>query len=114
MNELSLVSFSGLQAHGIDHLVIPTRDYLFAPSFKDINQAVDFIYSEWISSELSSKSPTYKWLFHLCDFYFLSFILFTENASCGVTTYVHCKAGRGRSTTIVLCYLVIFYLLHLC
>lgn len=30
----------------------------------------------------------------------------TENASCGRTTYVHCKAGRGRSTTIVICYLV--------
>ncbi|RZR91577.1 hypothetical protein BHM03_00019712, partial [Ensete ventricosum] len=28
------------------------------------------------------------------------------NASRGRTTYVHCKAGRGRSTTIVLCYLV--------
>lgn len=33
------------QAHGIDHLVIPTRDYLFAPSFGDINRAVDFIHS---------------------------------------------------------------------
>ncbi|KFK42580.1 hypothetical protein AALP_AA1G013900 [Arabis alpina] len=29
-----------------------------------------------------------------------------QNASSGKTTYVHCKAGRGRSTTIVLCYLV--------
>ncbi|CAI0628521.1 unnamed protein product [Linum tenue] len=29
-----------------------------------------------------------------------------ENALCCKTTYVHCKAGRGRSTTIVLCYLV--------
>ncbi|PSS24110.1 Dual specificity protein phosphatase DSP8 [Actinidia chinensis var. chinensis] len=59
--------------HNIDHLVIPTRDYLFAPSYGDICQAIDFIH---------------------------------ENASCGKTTYVHCKAGRGRSTTIVLCYLV--------
>ena len=32
------------QAHGIDHLVIPTRDYLFAPSFVDINRAVQFIH----------------------------------------------------------------------
>ncbi|MBA0568048.1 hypothetical protein Golob_005567 [Gossypium lobatum] len=60
-------------AYGIDHLVIPTRDYLFAPSVSDISRAVDFIHN---------------------------------NASCGRTTYVHCKAGRGRSTTIVLCYLV--------
>ncbi|RXI06004.1 hypothetical protein DVH24_018046 [Malus domestica] len=69
----SFKMFDGFQAHGIDHLVIPTRDYLFAPSFVDINRAVEFIH---------------------------------KNASCGETTYVHCKAGRGRSTTIVLCYLV--------
>ncbi|CAN6564457.1 hypothetical protein ACFX13_027045 [Malus domestica] len=69
----TLVPTSLYRAHGIDHLVIPTRDYLFAPSFVDINRAVEFIH---------------------------------KNASCGETTYVHCKAGRGRSTTIVLCYLV--------
>ncbi|TMW90323.1 hypothetical protein EJD97_015894 [Solanum chilense] len=69
----TLVPSSLYHAHGIDHLVIPTRDYLFAPSFVDINRAVDFIH---------------------------------RNASCGLTTYVHCKAGRGRSTTVVLCYLV--------
>ncbi|KAL6981309.1 Phosphoric monoester hydrolase [Sarracenia purpurea var. burkii] len=69
----TLVPRSLYHAHNIDHLVIPTRDYLFAPLFGDICQAVDFIH---------------------------------EKASCGKTTYVHCKAGRGRSTTIVLCYLV--------
>ncbi|BAT72891.1 phosphatidylglycerophosphate phosphatase PTPMT2-like [Vigna umbellata] len=69
----TLVPSSLYRAHGIDHLVIPTRDYLFAPSIVDINQAVQFIH---------------------------------QNATCGKTTYVHCKAGRGRSTTIVLCYLV--------
>ncbi|KAL4353921.1 hypothetical protein GQ457_06G033120 [Hibiscus cannabinus] len=69
----TLVPTSLYHAHDIDHLVIPTRDYLFAPSFADICQAVSFIH---------------------------------ENASVGKTTYVHCKAGRGRSTTIVLCYLV--------
>ncbi|XP_056163770.1 phosphatidylglycerophosphate phosphatase PTPMT2-like [Syzygium oleosum] len=69
----TLVPSSLYHAHGIDHLVLPTRDYLFAPSFIDIGRAVDFIY---------------------------------RNSSCGQTTYVHCKAGRGRSTTIVLCYLV--------
>ncbi|CAH2041054.1 unnamed protein product [Thlaspi arvense] len=69
----TLVSTSLYNAHNIDHLVIPTRDYLFAPSYGDICQAADFIH---------------------------------ENASRGKMTYVHCKAGRGRSTTIVLCYLV--------
>ncbi|KAA8522193.1 hypothetical protein F0562_012866 [Nyssa sinensis] len=70
----TLVPTSLYQAHGIDHLVLPTRDYLFAPSLSAICQAVDFIH---------------------------------ENASHGQTTYVHCKAGRGRSTTIVICYLSI-------
>ncbi|GAB4852686.1 Phosphatidylglycerophosphate phosphatase ptpmt2 [Ancistrocladus abbreviatus] len=69
----TLVAPSLYKEHGIDHLVIPTRDYLYAPSFIDINAAVDFIH---------------------------------KNASSGRTTYVHCKAGRGRSTTIALCYLV--------
>ncbi|KAJ9551150.1 hypothetical protein OSB04_015195 [Centaurea solstitialis] len=69
----TLVPTSLYRAHGIDHLVIPTRDYLFAPSFIDIDRAVNFIH---------------------------------KNATGCRTTYVHCKAGRGRSTTIVLCYLV--------
>lgn len=69
----TLVPTSLYKSYGIDHLVIPTRDYYFAPSLTDIQQAVDFIH---------------------------------RNASLGRTTYVHCKAGRGRSTTIVLCYLV--------
>ncbi|KAI3754223.1 hypothetical protein L1987_54002 [Smallanthus sonchifolius] len=69
----TLVPTSLYRAHDIDHLVIPTRDYLFAPSFLDIDRAVNFIH---------------------------------RNATSCRTTYVHCKAGRGRSTTIVLCYLV--------
>ncbi|KDP28828.1 hypothetical protein JCGZ_14599 [Jatropha curcas] len=69
----TLVPTSLYHAHDIVHLVIPTRDYMFAPAFADICQAVDFIH---------------------------------DNASLGKKTYVHCKAGRGRSTTIVLCYLV--------
>ncbi|KAF7810068.1 putative dual specificity protein phosphatase DSP8 [Senna tora] len=69
----TLVPTTLYHAHEIDHLVIPTRDYCFAPSLRDICRAVDFIH---------------------------------ENALSGRTTYVHCKAGRGRSTTIVICYLV--------
>ncbi|XWS62029.1 hypothetical protein CRYUN_Cryun07bG0175600 [Craigia yunnanensis] len=71
----TLVPTSLYQNHGINHLVIPTRDYCFAPSLTSICQAIDFIH---------------------------------RNASNGQTTYVHCKAGRGRSTTIVLCYLVYY------
>ncbi|KAJ7553624.1 hypothetical protein O6H91_06G105900 [Diphasiastrum complanatum] len=69
----TLVSTSMYKDQGIDHLVIPTRDYLFAPSLADIQRAVAFI---------------------------------NEHAQRGGMTYVHCKAGRGRSTTVVLCYLV--------
>lgn len=69
----TLVPTSLYLDYGIEHLVIPTRDYCFAPPLGDIYKAVDFIH---------------------------------KNASCGKMTYVHCKAGRGRSTTIVLCYLV--------
>lgn len=69
----TLVSASMYQSQRIKHLVIPTQDYLFAPSFEDIQLAVDFIH---------------------------------ENVQQRKSTYVHCKAGRGRSTTIVLCYLV--------
>lgn len=29
-----------------------------------------------------------------------------EHAGKGELTYVHCKAGRGRSTTLVICYLI--------
>lgn len=69
----TLVPSSLYNAYEMEHLVIPTRDYLFAPSIADITQAVDFIH---------------------------------KNALLGKTTYVHCKAGRGRSTTVVLCYLI--------
>ncbi|GMJ11004.1 PROTEIN TYROSINE PHOSPHATASE LOCALIZED TO MITOCHONDRION 1 [Hibiscus trionum] len=74
----TLVPTSLYHNHGINHLVIPTRDYCFAPSLTSICKAIDFIH---------------------------------RNASHGQTTYVHCKAGRGRSTTIVLCYLVYYKLM---
>lgn len=34
------------------------------------------------------------------------FFVFAEHVQGKETVYVHCKAGRGRSTTVVLCYLV--------
>ncbi|XP_073288569.1 phosphatidylglycerophosphate phosphatase PTPMT2-like [Primulina huaijiensis] len=69
----TLVPISLYHDYNIEHLVIPTRDYLFAPVYGDICQAVEFIHSNTLRDKI---------------------------------TYVHCKAGRGRSTTIVLCYLV--------
>ncbi|XP_002971940.2 putative dual specificity protein phosphatase DSP8 [Selaginella moellendorffii] len=69
----TLVHTSLYKNQGINHLAIPTRDYLFAPSFVDLRRAVRFIH---------------------------------DHAQLGMRTYVHCKAGRGRSTTVVICYLV--------
>ncbi|RLN18479.1 putative dual specificity protein phosphatase DSP8 [Panicum miliaceum] len=68
-----LVPRSLYEAHGIENLVLPTRDYLYAPSFVNLCEAADFIH---------------------------------RNSLSGKLTYVHCKAGRGRSTTVVICYLV--------
>jgi atypical dual specificity phosphatase len=42
----TLVPTAVYQGHGIDHLVIPTRDYYFAPSFTKIRNAVKFIHGE--------------------------------------------------------------------
>ncbi|KAK6157942.1 hypothetical protein DH2020_005256 [Rehmannia glutinosa] len=42
----TLVPSSLYEAHGIQHLVLPTRDYLFAPSLSDICEAVDFIHGK--------------------------------------------------------------------
>ncbi|MBA0741269.1 hypothetical protein Gogos_014434 [Gossypium gossypioides] len=98
----TLVPTSLYHAHNIHHLVIPTRDYLFAPSFADICQAVDFIHGICLLAFIVSECS----LFLLSSNTFTCFRLYEENASVGKTTYVHCKAGRGRSTTIVLCYLV--------
>ncbi|KAM0879109.1 hypothetical protein ACQ4PT_034438 [Festuca glaucescens] len=35
-------------------------------------------------------------------------LFMNRHASRGHSTYIHCKAGRGRSTTVVLCYLIRF------
>lgn len=43
----------------------------------------------------------------MVSFHFLNnFFISPGNALQGNSTYIHCKAGRGRSTTVVLCYLV--------
>ncbi|KAL8263533.1 hypothetical protein R6Q59_021663 [Mikania micrantha] len=51
----------GVCGYGIDHLVIPTRDYLFAPSYDDICKAVEFIHVMYV----------------------LLFLIYEENASAG-------------------------------
>ena len=61
------------QSCDIAHIVLPTTDYMFAPTEDKTRRGLDFM---------------------------------RENVEKGNTVYVHCKAGRGRSTTLVLCYLV--------
>ncbi|KAM3261839.1 hypothetical protein ACQJBY_052497 [Aegilops geniculata] len=68
-----LVDAKLYEAHGMKNLVLPTTDYLYAPSQKDLRDATAFIHT------------------------------FAEK---GERTYVHCKAGRARSATVVMCYLV--------
>ncbi|VAH63579.1 unnamed protein product [Triticum turgidum subsp. durum] len=50
------------QAYGIDHLVIATRDYLFAPSLEDICRAIDFIHQLVLSfsSLVLSAMPKFE------------------------------------------------------
>ncbi|RRT58531.1 hypothetical protein B296_00046532 [Ensete ventricosum] len=57
----TLVPSKLYKAHGIDHLVIPTRDYLFAPSLSNIRRAVDFIHSK----DFSSSLLPYCWHIHM-------------------------------------------------
>ncbi|KAF7075887.1 hypothetical protein CFC21_080621 [Triticum aestivum] len=67
-----LVDAKLYKAHGMENLVLPTTDYLYAPSQKDLRDATAFIHGK----------------------------------EGGGLTYVHCKAGRARSATVVMCYLV--------
>lgn len=54
--------FVPFQAHGIEHLVIPTRDYCFAPSLFNVCQAVEFLYSKCFKTMIKSFSYTvFSW-----------------------------------------------------
>ncbi|RRT52003.1 hypothetical protein B296_00006754 [Ensete ventricosum] len=78
----TLVPSSLYQVHGIDHLLIPTTDYLFSPSPRDISRAVDFI--------------------HVIEEQYL--LLLSGNASCGKTTLMFTTKQEGdEALPIVLC-----------
>lgn len=61
-----------LQAHGLDHLHLPTLDY-FSPTEENLVRGMHFI---------------------------------DQQIADGKKVYLHCKAGRGRSATLALCYLM--------
>lgn len=68
-------------------------------------------FRQMVSTPLCGQFASFSFVqlcvFLWCKLTVLDFVsIYEERASSGKTTYVHCKAGRGRSTTIVLCYLV--------
>ena len=61
---------------GVEYLALPTKDFVACPTQSDLKRGVDFI--------MGHKSGNHG------------------NGS----VYVHCKAGRTRSATLVACYLI--------
>lgn len=64
------------------------------------------LYSELRVNEL--WLPTIDYDIPLLDDVLAACVFIRAHELRGETTFVHCKAGRGRSTVIVLCYLVLF------
>lgn len=70
-------------------------------------------HSQWVIYIKFSFASIFFNMFLTLNMYFTRLVI--GNATRCRTTYVHCKAGRGRSTTIVLCYLVsgnTYFFLH--
>lgn len=79
-------------ALGFAHLWLRTTDYLYAPNLEELHQGVAFIAGKMANTLLPCApydSPSHS-----------------EHVARQTKVYVHCKAGRGRSTTLVLCWLV--------
>lgn len=69
------------QKHGVKFLQLPTTDIFEAPCQEKLLQGVDFM-KEIVKDEELKKNGFYP------------------------SVYVHCKAGRTRSATLVGCYLM--------
>lgn len=76
---------------GFAHLWLRTTDYLYAPTLEELHRGVKFIAG---MTDLCDDTLSRTYHHH------------TEHVANDTKVYVHCKAGRGRSTTLVLCWLV--------
>lgn len=91
--ELSLLSNTEKEwkKYNVQFLQLSTTDIFEAPCQKKLQMGVDFI------TKFSGKSN--KLNNNNCD----------DNTKESGTVYVHCKAGRTRSATLVGCYLMMKY-----
>jgi len=78
-----------LTALGMTQLHLPTLDY-HCPSLENIYKALDFIRSRSTAESASCESPAAAAAPRLRG-----------------KVYIHCKAGRGRSAAVALCYLMV-------
>lgn len=74
----------------VDFLQLATTDIFESPCQKKLRTGVEFINRYLPANEKIPDLPN-------------------ENAANGGTVYVHCKAGRTRSATLVGCYLMMVH-----
>lgn len=89
-NKTNEISFQKWKDHAVEFLQLATTDIFETPCQEKLIQGVKFI-----NRFLKNDSKIYKNEINPKD----------ENLIDG-TVYVHCKAGRTRSATLVGCYLM--------
>ncbi|KAH7643814.1 protein-tyrosine phosphatase mitochondrial 1-like protein [Dermatophagoides farinae] len=101
--ELNYVSLSNEEWHnlGVEFLQLPTKDFVEVPSLDNLHKGVHMMMrivdqasrqqQQQQQQPISNNDPT------------------TTTLSPKPSIYVHCKAGRTRSATLVACYLIMAY-----
>lgn len=87
-------TFEEWQRLGAEFLQLPTRDFVEAPSLENIRLGVELI-EKYTEPSTATDLDNNKANGQLSD---------TDLVPSSV--YIHCKAGRTRSATLVACYLV--------
>lgn len=97
--ELNYVSLSNEEWHnlGVEFLQLPTRDFVEVPSLDNLQKGVHMM-MRIIDQASRQQQPV---------------IMINNNDTTlqipKPSIYVHCKAGRTRSATLVACYLIMAY-----